>query len=298
MVRRGPGWGLPGDRRSLSLSLYRDEDYPQVQALLRYPDRSHVHLDWQGVEEWFRNPAVTAGLGWQSESLAALMAVSPPLAGASWLRVVALRGGVPIESTVRQLWAYLESPLRQRGVSRVCALSMEGWLGRALAGADFFHVDDVVTMRYIGGERRSLPPPERHDLILRDAQAVDIPAVVALDHAAFEPVWRMGADDVMAASREAVSFTVAELEGEVVAYELTIPHGPGVHLVRLATAPEMQGQGVGGALLRWALLRFRQQGIQVVTVNTQASNQASRHLYRRFGFVDIGEEIPVWEALL
>jgi ribosomal-protein-alanine N-acetyltransferase len=56
------------------------------------------------------------------------------------------------------------------------------------------------------------------------------------------------------------------------------------HLDRLAVAPELRRQGLGGALVGHALSRFGAQGVSRVTLTTQHDNVRAQPLYERFGF--------------
>jgi ribosomal protein S18 acetylase RimI-like enzyme len=70
----------------------------------------------------------------------------------------------------------------------------------------------------------------------------------------------------------------------------------GAHLARLAVDPRAQGMGVGAALLNGALRHFARRGLNVMTVNTQHSNDRSQRLYLRAGFRHNGYNMPVWMA--
>jgi ribosomal protein S18 acetylase RimI-like enzyme len=84
--------------------------------------------------------------------------------------------------------------------------------------------------------------------------------------------------------------TVAELDGQIVGYQLTTASAGGGHLGRLAVLPNCQGRGLGTAL--------EGQGAQQVTVNTQDTNMASLSLYQRLGFKLTGEAFPVYQLRL
>lgn len=60
----------------------------------------------------------------------------------------------------------------------------------------------------------------------------------------------------------------------------------GGRLGRMAVLPDYRGQGVGSALLRYALLLARQQGIGTLRLNAQIQVMP---FYQRFGFVTVGE---------
>jgi ribosomal protein S18 acetylase RimI-like enzyme len=57
---------------------------------------------------------------------------------------------------------------------------------------------------------------------------------------------------------------------------------------------EAQGKGVGSALLGDLFRRLRWQGMDYISVNTQADNYASLQLYQKFGFTRTGEQYPVY----
>ncbi len=280
---------------SLTVTTYAPEHRPAVQRLLTHHARLHLHLDWQDVDTWLTGPAALVYLGWQGRSLAALMAASTPRGGASWLRLIALDSGVPVQAALRALWGYLRPALTNAGACRVFVLAGYIWLEQAVETLAFAHVEDVVTLRRANRAGRELPLP-RADLILRPVEARDLPAVLAVDHAAFDVPWQLEEEDLYTVLRQPVSFTLAEHGGSVVGYEISAQYAEGGHIARLATAPAMQGQGVGGTLLRRALLSLEAAGVEAITLNTQRSNTTSQRLYRRFGFEFTGHSVPVWEA--
>ena len=75
---------------------------------------------------------------------------------------------------------------------------------------------------------------------------------------------------------------MAELDKRIVGYQISTLYQDGAHLARLATIPEMQGMGIGGALVGEMIEHFLRRGITTLTVNTQRSNQQSQRLYQRF----------------
>jgi ribosomal protein S18 acetylase RimI-like enzyme len=66
------------------------------------------------------------------------------------------------------------------------------------------------------------------------------------------------------------------------------------HLVRMTIAPEMQGKGAGSALLAATLVGYQRLGVRRVSLNTQIDNVRSHHLYEKFNFHRIGDQLPVW----
>ena len=91
---------------------------------------------------------------------------------------------------------------------------------------------------------------------------------------------------------------VAILDDRLVAYEWCDIYQRHAHLTRLAVHPDYQGRGIGGQLLYRAITDALEAGADQITLNTMESNQRSRALYERFGFVDTKQRLPVlWKDL-
>ena len=122
----------------------------------------------------------------------------------------------------------------------------------------------------------------------------DLRAVAELDAAAFEPLWQNSLDALERAYAQRSYATVAGEGPELTGYQLSTGSPLGAHLARLAVRPTVQGAGVGTALVRDLLMRFKQRRQPHITVNTQSDNAASQALYERMGFVRTGEQFPVF----
>ncbi|MFO8081232.1 MAG: GNAT family N-acetyltransferase [Armatimonadota bacterium] len=99
-------------------------------------------------------------------------------------------------------------------------------------------------------------------------------------------------DEDIAAEPEGV--LVAEDDsGTVVGYITTITDeesGIG-RIPNLAVAPDTQGQGVGKKLINAAIDRFEEQGMELIKIETLATNEVGRGLYPRFGFEDFVHQV-------
>jgi len=80
----------------------------------------------------------------------------------------------------------------------------------------------------------------------------------------------------------------------VIGYQMTTGGGARAHLARLAVHPDLQGRGVGRALLGDLFDHLVQNGILKLSVNTQSDNQISLNLYQKMGFIRTGETYPVY----
>jgi ribosomal protein S18 acetylase RimI-like enzyme len=120
---------------------------------------------------------------------------------------------------------------------------------------------------------------------LRRALRRDRPRVLAVDHLAFPPAWRLdesGLDDALAATPR-TRFRVA-VDGDVCGYAVCGRAGGTGYLQRLAVAPDRQGRGLGTSLVVDALDWLHRRGARTALVNTQDGNEPALRLYHRLGF--------------
>jgi ribosomal protein S18 acetylase RimI-like enzyme len=212
----------------------------------------------------------------------------------AWVRVAALDNGLNIDDWLAETLPFILIGLRRRGASALAWMDYGGWIGPHLEARDFEPLTDVMTMAKFD---RNLPVESLAPIRLRPLSGADIPAVAAVDRAAFTPHWWQSESTLQDRATRATHFAVAELAGEIVGYaegELCLPTA---HLNRIAVHPDYQGRGIGAALLRDALRVFWQSA-ERVTLNTQSDNVNSQQLYRRFGFEMTGDFVTVWERQL
>jgi [ribosomal protein S18]-alanine N-acetyltransferase len=111
----------------------------------------------------------------------------------------------------------------------------------------------------------------------------------------FEPIWRLSMDDLRFAINKSTYCTVIERAGTIVGYQISSSAGIYGHLARLAVSPDLQGQGLGFALVQDVLEFFIfELTFWGVTLNTQHNNHSSIALYQRVGFHETGERFPVF----
>ena len=194
--------------------------------------------------------------------------------------------------------AYLETLLPPT-LDRLCSqkvtsliyIGNDRWLtDPLLRDWDFSIQNSVVTY---SKEDLSIPTPGNQQVHVRPAHSGDFSALVALDEAAFDPLWRYASQTFAHALENLPYFVVAELAGHPVGYLLGSLQGDRGHLIRIAVHPDYQGRGIGARLLTEAIEFFHMEKVKVVTLNTQKDNAVSQRLYRRFGFRPTGEEALV-----
>jgi ribosomal protein S18 acetylase RimI-like enzyme len=194
--------------------------------------------------------------------------------------------------------AYLETllpptldRLRSQEVTSLVYIGNDRWLtDPLLRDWDFSIQNSVVTYTK---EDFSTPRPGNQQVHVRSAHSSDFPALVALDEAAFDPLWRYASQTFAHALENLPCFVVAELGGYTVGYLFSNLQGGRGHLIRIAVHPDYQGRGIGARLLTEAIEFFRTEKVKVITLNTQKDNAVSQRLYRRFGFQPMGEEALV-----
>lgn len=268
----------------------------ELMNLLQSEERLHIHLDWSSVDEWLGDPDTPILLAYQDKTLVGVMAASPPLGGAVWLRLVAFARNVNVDTVMVALWPALKAQLVSSGINLVAVLTLRPWIIPHIERLGFTFLDSIVTLRRDGTQ---VPPPLRSDVRVRNANwREELDPVTAVDHAAFGPIWQLTSHSLQQAIRSASSFSVAELNGRVVGYQISTLYRDGAHLARLATLPEVQGTGVGGVLLTELVQHFVRRGVLSVTVNTQQTNTKSLQLYKRYGFDFTGLNMDVWSQTL
>lgn len=170
------------------------------------------------------------------------------------------------------------------------------WLVDELRARGFETREWIVALERIGEQ----PPPQPQPMPaqIRTAHTSDLPALLALDKQAFGRVWHKSAGNFNEALATAISFAVAVTDDQLVAYEWCEMYNKHAHLTRLAVHPNYQGRGIGAQLLYQAITDALTAGAEIITLNTQENNHRSLALYRRFGFVDTQQRIPVlWKTL-
>ena len=207
------------------------------------------------------------------------------------LRGCALLGGWRADEGLPALWEPVAAALSRRRVQSVVHIAAAEWLHAPLQRLGFQISDTLeVLQRGVGIDHASdgVGPAT-----LRSARPDDIPALQAVDSAAFAPPWRATAADLTGLLVMSSYVVVAEMEGQVMGYAVSDVRGEFGVLARLAVQPTAQGQGLGRQLLTDALRFCRRSGARSVSLNTNASNQASQRLYAQQGFRLLGKRTPV-----
>lgn len=268
----------------------RDKD--QIIALMQTAPRVHVHLDWRPAEDWLgEQPFFVVERG---DRIVTALACPPDPDGLAWIRLLATQETGSPEQWWPRLWSATREALASLGVRSVASLSLETWSARLLESAGFSTDHAIVAL----ARNRRAPLAEPDRLVaarIRPADSDDYKAIITVDLSAFPAPWNLSERMLRLALQQAENVSVAELDGQVVGYQLTTPSHAGAHLARLAVRPEMQGYGIGRALVARLIVEDQRHGFGELTVNTQEDNHASLAVYTRLGFRPTGVRLPVYE---
>ncbi len=267
-----------------------------VKELLAQNFYVHAQLDWYDSDEWLSSENVPARLAWQDNQVVGILALSPPLHHATWVRLAAVLDKTDPQTLITALWRHLYPELLRLDVRMVALLMIRDWIQPSISALGFTPLEQVITLRRSTSSLAEISTPT--SVNVRSARLEDIPFMAQIDQAAFTPPWQLSSKDIRAALRHASHSTVIESNGEIKGYQISTLYFDGGHLARLAIDPDAQGQHLGSTLVHELLRHFQRRSVFTVTVNTQETNQISQHLYHRFQFQRNGYDLPVWIVAL
>lgn len=277
---------------SLSIRTARPEDRQKLANLIHFEALVHRHLDWRPPLDWIgAEPYLVAE---KDRDLIAALACPPDPPGIAWIRLFAVSSDINAGEAWNALWSLTRSRLAssEQGI-RVAAIPLQEWFAKLLRDSGFTATTEVIMLLWKGEDL----PPERKDqeINIRPMNLDDLEYVEALDHMAFKPLWQNSRQALELAYRQAAVATVAEMDQQIIAYEISTANHLGGHLARLAVHPDYQSIGIGYAVLRDMLAQFERRGAKHISVNTQSDNYTSLALYKKAGFHQTGEKFSAYE---
>jgi ribosomal-protein-alanine N-acetyltransferase len=266
-------------------------DQRQIANLMHFSPTIHRHLDWRYPLDWIGSPPFFV-LENQGQIISAL-ACPPDPPSVAWVRLFVNSGKLPLEESWQMLWEAARLDLAHKQGFTIAAIVLQDWYHSLLINSGFFSRQSIVMLE------RDIQAPVDISLpagfSIRVMLQYDLPAVAEVDAAAFEPLWQNSLPSLERAYPQAVLATVVEADGRVLGYQLSTRNPLGAHLARLAVRPELQGRGVGRALVADLVQQAERHAMYHLTVNTQSDNSSSLALYRRIGFRETGERYPVYQ---
>jgi [ribosomal protein S18]-alanine N-acetyltransferase len=209
----------------------------------------------------------------------------------TWIRGLAIADGLPTGPAFDMLLPPFHALLRSHGLGQIYYAGDEAadiWVQPALQARGYAHETDVVVYEKT---KLDVPGQGNQAVRIRRAHAVDLPVVLEVDRACFDPQWNKDESVIGPSILEAPYFVVAEIGGQVVGYAFATSHFAGrlMHLVRIAVLPQFRGQAIGVRLLADLVEFARVRSADLMTLNTQSYNTAAQRLYEWFGFRRTGE---------
>jgi [ribosomal protein S18]-alanine N-acetyltransferase len=266
-------------------------DLPRVERLLRNSEYIYQRFTLEELPLLLqRYPAVGAFAGSSLHGILLSQTVNPPVAwiggfGVSWaesnayltildmlleplsahLRAQEVHALHYSGNDLQQDW--LKEPLRKRGFKPHCLLY-------AYDKYDY-----------------SIPTSGNQEVIVRPvslqpgAADNDMAALLTIEDACFENLWRYDTTAFMDIADTHPYFVVAELHGKVVGYQFNAVDNDYGYLIRIAVHPSYSGQGIGARLMAKAIHFFAREHVTRIMLNTQEDNMHAHRLYEWFGFI-------------
>lgn len=130
---------------------------------------------------------------------------------------------------------------------------------------------------------------------LRDMRTADVPAVAALERAAYTMPWSEATFRGLIRRRDAEMIT-ADAGGAVIGYAAfwcVVDQG---ELGNVCVSDEWRGHGLGARLVEEVIRRAAQRGVREVFLEVRPSNGVARALYERLGFRPVGRRRDYYQA--
>ena len=130
---------------------------------------------------------------------------------------------------------------------------------------------------------------------VRRMAAADVKVVAGIEADAFSSPWSA---ETFASLLERPGLELLVLEDEregVIGYAVLWCILDQGELANVAITPRLRGRGLGTHLLSRVLDVARERRIETLFLEVRASNEKALHLYRRFGFADVGRRKGYYE---
>lgn len=198
-------------------------------------------------------------------------------------------------STLRD-WVRL---LADQGYTSVRTGALSPHAAEVFATHGFHVIQRLVLLHRRLSRRDRFASPEHLLRPLRSARAFS--AAARIDHTAFDAPWHLdeaGIDEALRATPNHRIRLAVAADDDPAGYLITGRNGSAGFIQRLAVDPAHEGRGIATSLLCDGLDWLARRGVNEVLVNTHHDNHRALHLYERFGFVPLDDELCVLERSL
>ncbi len=263
-------------------------DYAQIEHFLEKITRLVLRVPWEQL------PAVVAQhsffLCMRDRDLLCVCGVFIEPATVAQIRVFGLDDTWALPDVLPRLLPVIAASMRAKKVDTLVFIGVENWLIDGLLAHGFHLENRVITLQKTDF---GVPSAGNAGVRLVPVSPADFAAIVAIDRAAFAPVWQCTQESLTRIYADLPYFVAAQVDGRIVGYAYANLIGRHGHLSRLAVYPQWQGRQIGVRLLADVIRFCRERRVFGITLNTQQDNHRSRRLYEWFGFKSLGVEAQV-----
>lgn len=266
------------------------KDHQTIANLMFFERHVHRHLDWRHPTDWLGSPFY-----WVLERNGRIMAVlacPQDQKRITWIRLFVHVGQISEQESWQILWQHAQKEISRYRKISVAAISLQSWMKTLLQENGFENNEQIITMQWVRKTNQEWPLAA--GITIRNMTEEDLPAVASVDEAAFSPLWQNSLSMLKQAFPQTIVATVAESADGIIGYQFSTASPFGTHLARLATHPLAQRKGVASALINDLTQKISAKKIEQLSVNTQSNNYRSLALYKKCGFIETGEEYPIY----
>jgi len=217
-----------------------------TRHLINFEAYVHRHLDYRPPLDWIgQEPFLVIEEG---NRIKASLACPPDPPSVVWLRLFAASMQISADHAWKILWSRaLDQLLQDHKPEYIAAIPLYSWFENILKKSNFQKTNSIVMLSL---DIKGLPEdaPEK-SILVRPLNYDDLEEVERIDRESFSPIWVNSRSYLEIAFRQSLIATVAQIDGEVVGYQISTSSPVGGHLARLAVAPTLQGHGIGYAIL-------------------------------------------------
>lgn len=134
--------------------------------------------------------------------------------------------------------------------------------------------------------KKVLENQEPENISLRGMSLEDVSAVYAIESTSQPVPWSEGIfRDCLLAGYNG---WVLQRDDLIIGYVLTYVRSRECHILNICIKTDLRGRGYAQTLLRHALLHAKTQDADVTFLEVRPSNAPALHVYRKFGFNEVG----------
>ncbi len=273
------------------MRLLTQTDIPAVERLLRTSEYIYQRFTLNELPLLLKHyPAVGMFNGKTLHSFLLAQSVNPPTAWIGGFGVSWTESNYYLDILFRLL-EVLSSQLITQGVKHLHYSgndSERDWLRDVLLKRSFLPYRRLYSYDKFDYE---MPSQGNQQVLVRQVnvtgkygKADDMAALLSIEHACFEDLWRYDAAAFTDIAATHPYFVVAELQGKVVGYQFNALDDEYGYLVRIAVSPSAEGKQIGVRLMAEAIRFFQRERVTRIMLNSQDDNAHAHRLYEWFGF--------------